>query len=81
MKPEPDCPEDPTMGPCIVCRRPGKDFDVHHTSCECDLESCPKVICDGCRMTQGNWAWIDGEHEGDTREVHIDCYHRMVKTA
>jgi hypothetical protein len=29
-------------------------------------------------MAGGNWAWIDGATEDDTREVHIDCYHRMT---
>ena len=72
-----DAPDhDPTMGPCIVCGRPGEDFSAHHTSCECDLENCVKVICDDCRHASDHWVWV-GEN---TREVHIDCYRRMTRT-
>ena len=77
MRDDHDLPDDPSMGPCISCGTSGEDLPVHHTCCECDLEACPKAICDDCRMAGGNWAWIEGEHEDDTREVYIDCYHRM----
>ena len=70
--------DDPTMGACISCKRLGEEFPVHHTSCECELETCHKVICDDCRFTQGNWAWID-KGDDETQEVHADCYLRMVE--
>jgi len=73
-----DYSDDPTMGPCIGCGVLGEDCDVHHTGCECDLEACVKVICDGCRMIEGNWAWIDRGDDASI-EVHIDCYTRMIK--
>lgn len=69
--------DDPAMGPCVGCGDLGEDSDVHHTACECDLESCAIVICDGCRMGGGNWAW-SGEGNNAV-EVHIDCYIRMEK--
>ena len=68
---------DITMGPCVGCGDPGEDAYVHHTACECGLETCVIVICDGCRMAGGIWASF-GEDDNAV-EVHIDCYIRMEK--
>lgn len=67
--------EDPTMGPCVACGGRGDEADVHHTICECNLETCVIAICDGCRMAGGNWAWL-GEDDSAI-EVYIGCYFRM----
>jgi len=69
--------EDLSMGPCMVCKTLGSDLPSHHTHCECDLDACPKVICDDCRIHSGQWAWIDGEADDDTREMHTACAERM----
>lgn len=74
-----DYRDDPSLGPCLGCGMLGEDETVGHTMCECDLESCGKAICDGCRMGGGEWAWIDGGHPDETREMHTDCAERMER--
>ena len=78
MADEEDYKDAPSLGPCVGCGGLGET--VEHTVCECDLESCVKAICDGCRFGGGQWAWIDGGHPDDTREMYSDCAERMERT-
>lgn len=72
-----DYKDDPSMGPCLRCEMLGET--VQHTVCECDLKSCGKAICDGCRFGGGDWTWVDGGHPDDAREMYSDCAERMER--